>query len=526
MIKNGKEFKTAQKIEADLCIVGGGVAGIVLANELLSKFSNIIILEAGGEDYSAESQELYKSNSFPANYRDPMYSRLRFMGGTSNHWLNNTSPLSTIDFEKRDWVPESGWPISFDELNPYYKKAGEYCGVGEDGYATSDMLDLLEQPSIIKDGKYLQQAIAKAATPPTRFYQKHGARLFNSTNVIIITNANVTDLAFDSTKSAVNKVTFESYNNIKHEVEAKNFVLCMGGLENARMLLHFNQKYDNKLGNQYDNVGRYFMEHATVRAAHLHVEKSERFKMFEGVNIESKRIVSFFQLNEEALKKHQVNNLRVPLVPASNYLLSDGISSYHVLLDAVEKGELPDYFGQHIVNTAVDIDMVFEAVSRKSFSKSLFDSAEDFGGYSLPMMIEQTPNRENRVQLSNVKDRFNIPKIDLKWHLSDYDKNMVWKSLEVFAREFGAEGIGRLKLLPERSSRVFGDQMGFGSHHMGTTRMSHSPEKGVVNSEQKVFGTNNLYVAGCSVFTTSGHVPPTLTIAATTIRLAEILSKV
>jgi choline dehydrogenase-like flavoprotein len=167
--------------------------------------------------------------------------------------------------------------------------------------------------------------------------------------------------------------------------------------------------------------------------------------------------------------------------------------------------------------------MVIEAVSRKSFDTKIFDSAEQNAGFEIPLMMEQTPDKDNQVTLSRKLDKYGIPKVNINWRLNSQDIDFLWKTLELVGRDLGALSLGRMRLLKERSSRLFGNQMGFGHHHMGTTRMAENETKGVVDSELKVFGTDNFYIGGSSVFPTGGHVPPTLTIVALSIRLADHL---
>lgn len=521
MIIDGKSLSNDTRIEADICILGAGVAGIILANELKNSFANIVVLEAGGEQYSTESQSLYAANKNSKGYPDPQHSRLRFLGGSSNHWGNNTSPLSKIDFEVRDWIPNSGWPIKLTTLEPYYTKAANYCGTMSDGYQTSFWANKFNQPNLAKGSDNIETAVAKAAMPPTRFFAKHGQSISEHPNITIYKNMNVVGVDFDAQTNQVTKVQAKTYNNLEHSITAKVFIMCLGGIENARMLLHFNSQNKNLLGNEFDNVGRYFMDHTTVRAAQLFTNDEERFSLFEAKYIDERMIKTFFQLSEKSLIDNQTTNLRIPLIKASQYELSDGISSFHLMKQAFSEYSLPDNLFSHISNFVMDIDLVAEAIGRTSFDTSLFDHANDFAGFSLPMMMEHTPHRDNQIKLSDTKDKLGVPKIDIVWEVKQEDKDRVWKTLEIFAREVGAQGIGRLKLLKEREDRIFGDQMGFGSHHMGTTRMSDDKKYGVVDKNLKVFGTDNMYVAGSSVFPTGGHVPPTLTISALAIRLAD-----
>jgi len=520
MIVDGKKLESSLDVKADVCILGAGPAGITLARELKSAFSRVIVLEAGDETYTQESQDVYKVNSYSTNYRDPSVSRLRFLGGTSNHWLNNTSPFSKIDFEYRSWIPNSGWPISLKDLEPYYLRASEYVGTHQDGYEKDYWFNYFKTKDIFQPSSQIESSFAKGAIPQTRFFEKYGKELIEAPSVTIYKNANVIDIEFSLDSKKVEKIYFNSYNDLNHSVEAKYFVMCFGGIENARFLLLFNQKYKNKIGNAYDNVGRYFMDHPSIKAANIFTQDKKPFAPLSS-DMGDRHVGRFFQLTEKALKDNETVNIRMPTVEQSEYTLSDGISSFHIMSAAFGKGEIPDQMSSHLANFFSDIDLVAEAIARTSFDSSLFESSNDFGGYEIGLMLEQTPHRDNRILLSKNRDKLGIPTIDVHWELKDIDKKLLWRSVEVFATEVGANSLGRVKLMKERASRIFGDQMGFGHHHMGTTRMSHDERNGVVDSNQLVFGTENFYISGCSVFTTGSHVPPTFTIVALSIRLAE-----
>lgn len=267
---NAQNIKSKTSYTTDICIVGAGVAGIVLANELIKTNKKIIILEAGGQQYDANIQQDYKAQSYPEFFPNPMDSRLRMLGGSCNIWENSTERLDEIDFEKRAWISDSGWPIPFSDVNQYYQIAEKYCTVGEDGYDYKYWSNKSGFENICTDSQDIDPAIIKSALPPTHFYQKYGDYLNQQKNVTVIKHASLTDIAFDTEKQIVNQVTFQSKPEIKHVINAKIIVFCMGGIENARLLLHFNEKYNNLLGNQEDNVGRYFMEHPTIRGAHFY----------------------------------------------------------------------------------------------------------------------------------------------------------------------------------------------------------------------------------------------------------------
>lgn len=525
MIIDASKYKSKEFEDIDVCIMGGGVAGIVLATELSKSNLKIVILESGAEQFDMEKQALYAAKLYPKNFPDPTYSRLRYLGGASNHWQNNTAPLDPIDFEKRSWIPNSGWPITYAELNAFYPLAASYCGTHDDGYETEHWSESLNRPNLVKNSKTIETGISKFSVPPTRFFAEYGGVLKKSQSVTIIENANVVDVQYDKNNETISNVTFESSPGQSHRLHAKKFVMCFGGIENARMLLEFNDKNEQSLGNKYDNVGRYFMEHPVVRAANLLTTESERFGLYQGTMLEKRFISGYFKLSDNAIRDKKTCNLRMPLIDASNYTLSDGISSFHEMKQSFSQTEIPDNFGSHLFNMVSDLDMVIEAVSRKAFDTPMFDHADELGGFEMQLMVEQSPERNNRITLSEEKDLYGIRKINIEWVLSETDKKRMWKSLSITANELSRLGLGRLKLLKEREDRIWGDQLSFGNHHMGTTRMSDSSKHGVVDKNLKVFGTENFYIGGCSVFPTGGHVPPTLTLVALSVRLAEHLTE-
>jgi choline dehydrogenase-like flavoprotein len=525
MIIDARQLNNNSKFNCDICIMGGGVAGIVLASELRKYNKNIFVVESGGEDFDSDIQSLYSSDIINNNYPNTESSRLRMLGGSSNHWENNTSPLDTIDFEKREWLPNSGWPIERSDLDEYYLKAAEYCGTKDDTYKADIWSEKLGYKILGLSRDVLETGIAKASSPPVRFYKEYGKNISNIDNITILKNSNIVDVDYNSSTKLIEKVYFESFPGNQHTIYSKVFIMCFGGIENARMLLHFNAQYSDKIGNYYDNVGRYFMDHPVVRAGHLYPDNRSIFSLYKANVLKDRVVLGYFKLSESSLRKHRINNIRVPLVSNTNFIMSDGISSFHILNDSLSDGSIPDDFTNHIINILKDLDMVLEGVSRKRFDKKIFESANVFSGYQLPIMFEQSPDRTNRVKLGNNVDRYGIKKILIDWELKKYDKENLWKALEIIAQEFGALSLGRIRLLKERSTRIWGSQLGFGHHHMGTTRMSSQYNQGVVNKNHIVYGTKNLFIGGSSVFPTGGHVPPTLTIVAMAIRLADIIFK-
>lgn len=523
MLLDGANITKKLDLSAELCILGGGVAGITLANELKNVFGSIVVIESGAETYEQATQELYAAEKTHDVYPDPTYSRMRFLGGSSNHWENNTTPFLGIDFERRDWIQNSGWPISLKDVQPYYPKAAQYCGVGADGYDPTYWAGQLNRDFPFKVTDAVNMRMSKFAAPATRFFERHGKALRDAKNVSVYMNSNVVDVSFDEQAGKIQEVRFTTTGEVVHRIAARVFILCFGGIENARMLLYFNQKYNNKMGNKFDNVGRYFMDHPTLRPANIHTDNPDLTKNFDKV-LGDKYVQAVLEFSEAGLRSHRITNSKFTLIKVNHYDMSDGISSFHILRERLLKGSLPDDPLTHLSHLVLDIDMVAEAISRKSLDVKLFDHANEFAGFQAHAMMEQTPSKDNRIRLGQQKDRLGIPRILIDWRLEQNDIDMMWNGILLLGKEFGKKSLGRVRMLKEQSQRLFSSQLGFGHHHMGTTRMADDERTGVVDKNQLVFGTKNLFVAGSSVFTTGSHVPPTLTIVALTLRLADHLT--
>ena len=526
MILDAAEFDGVKRFNTDVCIIGGGVSGLVLARELLSEKRDVMVIEAGDVDFNSVTQQSYAAEILPPGFPDTTKTRLKMLGGSSNHWENSVERLDPIDFEKRDWVPDSGWPISYSEIEPYYKIAEDYCSVGADGYDPEYWMEELGFENICKSSEDVELAVAKSALPPTRFYEKYKPDLEAGQNLRIILNASAVGATFDRSNRTIKSIDFKSTGESVHRINAKIFCLCAGGIENARLLLSLNEKNNDAMGNGFSNVGRYLMEHPVVRAAHFYPLNCQKLHdVFNGLVDRGRIIKSRLKLTDSCQRKNQTNNLRFYMAPQGEIVMSHGIASSHALVESFKQGQWPDHFGKHLVNILTDMDSIIGAMQRDGETVIGVPNGDSFSGYQSIAMIEQTPDRENKVVLGKDLDNFGMKKIRIDWRVTDLDRSLTWKSLGIVSRDEALNRIGRFRLLREREIRIWGNQMGYSAHHIGTTRMHNSEKNGVVNSNCLIYGTRNFYIAGSSIFPTGGHVPPTLTIVALTVRLADFLKR-
>ena len=520
MIVDAHGLQPDQLLNCDICVIGAGAAGITVAREFAGKAIEICLLEGGGLEWAEESQAIYKGQSSGLPYDDLDISRLRYFGGTTNHWNGRCRPLSSIDFERRSWVEGSGWPIAREDLLPFYRRAHPLLELGSFGYDEEDWR-AFGFPVLGTDARKLNQFLWRYSSP-VRFGDAYGDELKAAANIRVILNANVTNIGANLEGNAIEGLAFRTFDGRKGRVVAKSYVLACGGIENPRLLLASNDVQQKGLGNEYDGVGRYFMAHANVTAGQI-VSSSPEFLVdaLGRRQIDEGEVLGGLQPSEAHQKAEEILNAGVRLSLFSSP--ESGVVAARDIKDSVKAGNLPDDFTEKIWRVIRDIDDVAEATWRR-----YVDGVEILGPdpvVALTMIVEQAPNPVCRITLTEDRDALGLPRVALHLGLSELHRHTVNIVTRLVAGEVGRLGLGRVQLadwLLDEEADLAPD-LRFSSHHMGTTRMADNPRRGVVDKDCRVHGLANLYIAGSSVFPTGGFANPTLTIVALALRLADHL---
>ena len=262
MLTDARKLSPGARLEADLCIIGAGAVGIALAREFAGTNKSVIVLESGDTMYDAPTQEMASGEIVGLPYFPLDTSRLRWLGGTSNHWGGVCRVMEKEDLEKNPVAPNGGWPITRADLDPFYERARVVCGLpyGEDTL-----------PGVIKRDRYpalplkndvvftrIAQLVPKDVRSFRVVYQKD---LEAAGNVTIYCGANVTEIETDADGNVATRVHAATLTGNRFTVHARRMILAAGGIENARILLASNRQRPPGLGNEHDVVGRYFAEH-------------------------------------------------------------------------------------------------------------------------------------------------------------------------------------------------------------------------------------------------------------------------
>lgn len=510
-------------INTDVCIVGAGAAGITLAREFKGAPFKVCLLESGGLDYDVETQSLYKGENAGHPYYPLEAARLRFFGGTTNHWNGACRPLDAIDFETRAWVPYSGWPFARTHLWPFYERAQTVLHLGPLKYdgASWEREDRLRAKFA---GDSMESAVFQ--NNPTRFGQLYREEIRTAPNVDTYLHANVLEFEANESGRAVKRLRVTSLARNDFFVSARVYVLATGGIENARLLLLSNRTNRQGLGNDRGLVGRFFMDHPGASWGRLGIIAPSEFPLpyyatrpdpeLKSDDSERPYIWGFVTPTEQTLRQQKLMNCGI-IISEIPEEASPGVASMRHIKGMLSEGKWPDNFSKHLANVISDIDGITIKSAQKITGKRGAPKIME-----IEYWAEPRPNPDSRVRLTSERDALGQPRVALEWRLTEQDLNNARKVLHLLATELGRSNLGRLRIDPEICSDKWVSSMLEGSyHHMGTTRMHKDPKHGVVDPNCRVHGLSNLYVAGSSVFPTAGHANPTLTIVALALRLAD-----
>jgi choline dehydrogenase-like flavoprotein len=517
-------------LQADVCIIGAGAAGITVARRFAGTSTSVILLESGDFEPDAETQALYAgdvvgtpmlSGDGPLDLAD---IRLRQFGGTTNHWAGWCRPLEPVDFVELPARPGTSWPFGREELDPWYAQAMAAVQAGPFEYdypywgAQGLAPPLLETESV-------RSRIIQVPFPP-RYGELYRDELVDSANVEVGLWANVTNLRTNDGADRVEAVDVATLDGNQFQVKARVFVLATGGIEVPRLLLASNDASSDGLGNEHDLVGRNFMEHLELPAGFLVLwQPPDTLGYYDGRDF--------------------------PTPPDRAHRTFD-IKGAHLLSDDVLRNE--ELLG--IEFTLIPLELTTDARPDQNDGVTTLDVAELMGRMTqtrpstvanVRILGEQAPNPDSRVRLVSETDALGMPKAELDWQPTADDRDRLRRATAIFADEISRAGLGRFQVgvgatiidwedpgpgplgtyqvdTAELESTDY--PVGFGFHHMGTARMSDDPTKGVVDANCRVHSLENLYIGGSAVFPTSGSSTPTLTITALAMRLGDHLRTV
>lgn len=564
------------RIDGDIVIVGAGAAGLTVARELANTGLRIVILESGrlaeeptisalnevdsvGEPRS-EAQRLKRREFHGAN--SPSWNgdqqrfgvRCRVLGGSTAAWFGKSALFDRLDFEVRPWVEHSGWPIDYEALSPHFDRAADALNLGPNRYDSS-LWDLMggHQPLPRLREELLRPYFWQFAR--SRVDHLDLLRLgpeflrLDAPDIRVVINATATEIRTRADGTAFESVDVATIEGVRARVTGRACVLAASGIENPRLLLASKAVHADGVGNAHDLVGRFLMDHPSARVAsfgpecrgainrrfgfyglrqsdrtHLYVHglaPSAALQAREGLlncaayMMEERSPDDPWDALKRMLKRQSKSPFRDCLAVASSpALLAKGIGrrlvSHHRMPDSIRKplvDGMVRYFPNFVAHEHMDSGLPHK-----------------LDGLHLDAICEQAPNPDSRIDLSQRKDRHGVPLARIDWRVGQDARRALARLAHLISDELEVAGMPRPILADwvahDRLDEAVIIDMG---HSLGTTRMAEDPRRGVVDTHCQVHGVTGLYIAGGSIFPTSGHANPTLMIVALAIRLADRL---
>ena len=531
-------------LEADVCIVGGGAAGLSVALKLAGSKLKVILLESGQSKFSAQTQRLYEGSVSSEELHSPLDKfRQRRFGGSTNIWGGRCSPLDPIDFEKRAYIPDSGWPIAFEDLAKHY---GEACALAETGrneFSAQNATNI-DIPALIEgfDQADIRTDGLERFSCPTNFATRYHDRLVAAANVDVYLGANVTRIDMVSNGSRVKQLSVATLGGNRFNVSARTQVLAMGGLENVRLLLASHNVAPQGVGNDHDVVGRYYMSHIAghVGTLTLNVHGAAIHHGY-AVSRDGIYIRRRIALTSTAQQRLGVTNMIArlhfpqPSDPAHRNSVLSAIFLARRLISFEYSRRLGDkqekqrsLLLNHLRNVVAGFPDIVQFLThwtlRRKLAERKFPSVilkNRNNQFSLDIHAEQIPLRDSHITMTKDMDALGMPKMHVDWKYDRLDIQSIEKSLDLLSASFKNSGTGTFEYDRNSLEYELTKYGAYGGHHLGTTRMGTDLSTSVVDPDCQVHGIEGLHIVGGSVFPTSGQANPTLSIVALALRLAQ-----
>jgi choline dehydrogenase-like flavoprotein len=510
-------------IDSDVCVIGSGAAGIAITRELTRTGLRVVVLEGGGYSREDAGQNLYAGESVgEPYYKELDECRSRYFGGSTNCWGAILTPLNEIDFEKREWVPWSGWPVRYGEFHTWLQHAHAAYASGPFLYR-EDAWDAAGIPPVDVKRSVFQRFVwhFDSRSAALSFGKRYRAELRAASNIHVLLHANVTELLTNESGRVVERARVATLDGEQRFVRSRVFILACGGIENPRLLLASNSTHRNGLGNDRDLVGRFFHEHIQLPIGYLVSDRPRAARYSYLSRLDGTFCLPGFVLTPSAQRKNRSLNASVSIDPVYDH---DGAwIAFQNMRANLRERKISRETLRYLWRICCESNKFAPEAWRRVVNGDR--PRGESGRFMIYARAEQAPNPDSRVTLSRETDALGMPRARLDWRTVELDRVAIKALLRYVSVEFARLDLGQVLENPWPEGNAWPEGLVQGPHHMGATRMSDDPSSGVVDRNCRVHGLDGLYVAGSSIFPTGGHANPTMSILAFALRLASHVSQ-
>jgi choline dehydrogenase-like flavoprotein len=505
----------------DVCIVGAGAAGIILAVELARHGKRVAVVESGGFRREDRTQLLYQSEVVGVPYTGIHEGRFRVLGGSTTEWAGQILELDEFDFAERPWVPGSGWPFPKSELAPFYARAIELEGLNRSLLNDSEVWTAcgLGSPEL---GSDLVCAFSRWCPQPN-FARLHETTLTKHPELSLYLHTNACELLLTEDGETVRSVRCRTLTGSETFFSADHFVLCLGGIESSRFLLQ-PYRQGTPPWNKRQLVGRYYNDHILCDAAEIRdVDLRTFHHQFGAVFANGYKYQPKLKLAFDAQRRYSTLNVCGMVELANDD--AGKMARARATARLLRHGRVAEVGTRDFFRLFGQIPWVLWRRLQRSIDPTVVYRRKG-AALKLSVLCEQSPLSESRITLSSQRDVVGMFRSRLDWKVSADEIASIRRYTRIVQDAFKLRGLANI----QPSAALFRDEASAVQkctdffHHMGGTRMATTERDGVVSPDLRLFGTRNAYVCSSSVFPSSGFSNPTHTLIALAVRLAKHLN--
>lgn len=518
----------AEPFRAQVCIIGGGIAGLTLAHKLSGRGIQVALLEAGGHTLEPASQSVYQASMGSQTHTGTHDGRFRMLGGSSTRWGGQLLPYTEDIFQPQPGVPSQPWPIALDQVAPFYPEAQRLLSADDLPFEAAELYAALGHavPPLLAELPELRVRFSKWAPFSSRNLASSVAPALlapANARAAVYLHANATELLLNRDGTRIIAVLVRNYAGTRFRFEADHFVLAAGTIETSRLLLASGSVAPAGVGNAHDVVGRYFHDHLSVPAVTLtgpaRRQLLEYFAPFlvRGTAHTAKLEASSSLRGELAL-------LAVMAHITVEEPEDSGAGVARALLQSIQRGDLRSALRQQLPKLPRASAELLQLAAAAKLRRRRFVSPR--ATVTLRLDSEQLPRPEVRIRIDRAStDHLGLPRTVVDWSISPAETATLRHFAAWLRERFAAVGLSPISWRPElfeQDAELTGITDTY--HPMGGARMGTDPRSSVVDPDLTVHGVANLSVASAATFPAGGSSNPTFTLMALTLRLAERLS--
>ena len=543
-----------------LAVIGAGPAGVTLTLEAARLGIDVILIESGGLEEDPLLQEVVEAAALdPMRHAPLRMTHLRQVGGTSNIWGGRSLPFDPVDFVTRSIAGDVRWPVSLEEISAFFPAACRWLDCGRDVFNAHDVptMPATMFPGVDDDG--VTSSSLERWSLPLSFKTAHLDDLTSNPRVRLITGLTCTEIETAPESSKAVALRCANLVGGTARIEADAFVVAAGGIESTRLLLSSTGPHGGVLGDESGHLGHWYLAHTQGVAADIHFTAPPGSAIDFVKDVDGSYVRRRLSFTEEFQRQHDLPNivawidnpevadaahesgelsavylaLRSPagpmIAPDAQRLSITGTFIPGTPYGGAEMSPNPLHLANIMRHPLRTIDFMSSFGSRRLLTRGRkapgFLIHNDRDVYPLEFQGEHRPQFDSRIWLCDERDDLGMRRVGIDLRFCDDDVEGVVRAHEQWDAFLRVNGVGHLEYLEEDPRATIWRRLGGGFHQSGTTRMSASPNDGVVDQDLRVHSTANVFVASSSTFVTSSQANPTMMIVAFAVRLAKHLAE-